>query len=887
MATTTSFLSAAERVTSSLRRLRAYVRLYVGLDSLAFIVLYLALWFWIGLALDYGVFRGFTIDWVQELPRSFRVGVLALLGAGLLTLVLAKAVKMLRPLGNAALALVLERHFPGSLGDRLITAVELGDRRKIDRYGYSPIMVEQTVRDAVERLAGLSVSEVLEWQRLKRFGTIVGLALIGPYLVAGVAYAAFHHADVPGFVRRFNDVATIWFERNILLIDTIWPRHAYLELLNEEFVDGDEMRIGRDTQAPALRVRARRWVIADSNRKRAPEGWRALLWSDLTPTLLGEPINDAAVPAEWKHWTVDRAQTEIEKSEVRGTLSADAVLTVRDTLDRLHQITLSSLMHRQLRELDIPQEVTVYYKGATSRSDQTMHQLMDNEYAGVPDLKESIEFTVRGGDYYTPLKRITVVPPPTVVELSLDEAQPAYLYHQVPSDGTKDDLRGKKHLFRDRPVSLTGDTSRIDVPVGTDVELTAKTDKDLRRPNGVRLLPRAGAGKSPVEQLDARAFRGRFDHVSAPLDFVFQFTDTDGVVGQRHIIIRPIEDLAPEVDVQIEVVRRTSQGYMVTPTAMIPFSGKVRDDRGLSEVKYAYALSAADAGASPATASLEAAGVALQFSGGFCSGLGSVAVLLLNHASPEGDDRLSQTIPLATFEQLLRERSAAAKPRAKLAEALLQPPQDVLLKEFSLDPDLEAFSVERLGLRVADEKAAQPHYQLRLSVVATDNNIETGPRSSQSKERFTVLVVSEHELLAEIAKEEEALRGKLEEAINRLKDARLKLGKVVQDLADLKPDEFSPVARRTEEVGESIVKSWDATREVHADYKRILKELKANRVQPGMINKVNDKICEPLDAAINVDFVQSDESIHDVGKNWTSRPRTGPQQTRPARTSID
>src|ERR1700730_14235383 len=207
MATTTSLLSAAEhdesrrRVTSPLRQLRGYVRLYVGLDGLAFIVLYLALWFWIGLALDYGVFRGFTIDWVQELPREFRVGVLALLGAGLLILVLAKAVKMLRPLGNAALALVLERHFPGPLGDRLITAVELGDRRKIDRYGYSPVMVEQTVHDAVERLAGLPVAEVLEWQRLKRLGTTVALALIGPYLIAGALYAAFHHADVPGFVR--------------------------------------------------------------------------------------------------------------------------------------------------------------------------------------------------------------------------------------------------------------------------------------------------------------------------------------------------------------------------------------------------------------------------------------------------------------------------------------------------------------------------------------------------------------------------------------------------------------------------------------------------------------------------------------------------------------
>jgi hypothetical protein len=874
MATITTSRPARQRdestrgVSGPLQQLRRYVRVYVGLDGLAIVLVYLALWFWLGLAADYGFFRAFTIDWVQELPRWFRIAVLAVLGTGALALVVRQAARLVRGLRNTALALVLERHFPALLGDRLITAVELADPRKVDRYGYSPLMVEQTTRDAVERLAGLAIPGVLDWQRLKRLATVVALVLVGPYLVAGTAYAALHRADVAGFVHRFNDVAVIWFERNILLIDTIWPRHAYLELLNEELTHGDEMRIGRDTPAPALRVRALKWVIADSNRRRAPEGWRALRWSDLTPGLLGEPINAAAVPPQWREWTVDRVALEIEKPEVRGSVSADAVLTARDALERLHVLASSSSMRRQLRELDIPSEVTVYYRGASSRSDQTMHQLTDNEYAGVPDLKESIEFTVRGNDYYTPPKRITMVPPPAIVELLLDEAQPAYLYHQIPSDGTKDDLRGKKHRFKDRPVSLTGDTSRIDVPVGTDVELTARTDKDLRRPDGVRLLPRPGAAeiKAPLAQLDSRAFRGQFDHVTAPVDFVFRFTDTDGVVGQRHIIIRPVEDLAPEVEVQVEVVRRTNQGYMVTPMAMVPFSGKVRDDHGLAEVKYAYALSGADTGTDPSSRSVLAATVAAQLTGGLVSGLGSVAVLSMGGHGADEDDKLAQTVPMATFEQLARERSAGAGSLAKLPEMLLAPPRDVLLKEYTLDPDLEAFSVERLGLKVADEKAAQPHYRLRLSVVATDNNIETGPRSSQSKERFTVFVVSEHELLAEIAKEEENLRIKLEEAINRLKDGRLKLEKVIQELPDLKPDEFSPLARRTEEVGESIVKSWDATREVYADYKRILKELKANRVQPGMINKVNDKICEPLDGAVSVEFVQSDESMRDFQK---------------------
>jgi hypothetical protein len=181
--------------------------------------------------------------------------------------------------------------------------------------------------------------------------------------------------------------------------------------------------------------------------------------------------------------------------------------------------------------------------------------------------------------------------------------------------------------------------------------------------------------------------------------------------------------------------------------------------------------------------------------------------------------------------------------------------------------------VEKLGLKIADEKAVQPRYRLRLWVTASDNNIETGPRAGQSKERFTVLVVSEHELLAEIAKEEESLHIKLEESVNRLKDAKVKLTKITEELPELKPDEFSPLARRSEEIGEAIVKSWDSVREIFADYKRILKELRANRVQPGMINKVNDKICEPLDGAINVEFVQADDGLHELQKKLETKSR--------------
>src|ERR1700722_5144996 len=122
---------ARRRVRSPLDQLRGTIRRYVGLEGAAVLSLYLALWFWIGLFLDYGLFRAFTFDWVQSTPRSFRAGVLIVIVAGLLA---ARGVtvvpRLFREFRDAALALVLERRFPQVLGDRLITAVELSDIRR-------------------------------------------------------------------------------------------------------------------------------------------------------------------------------------------------------------------------------------------------------------------------------------------------------------------------------------------------------------------------------------------------------------------------------------------------------------------------------------------------------------------------------------------------------------------------------------------------------------------------------------------------------------------------------------------------------------------------------------------------------------------------------------
>src|SRR5690349_3840177 len=78
-----------------LERLRGTIRRYVALEGLAVFGLYVALWFWLGLLFDYGLFKALSLDWVQELPRSFRGTLLALLTAGLVAVIAVKVVRRL------------------------------------------------------------------------------------------------------------------------------------------------------------------------------------------------------------------------------------------------------------------------------------------------------------------------------------------------------------------------------------------------------------------------------------------------------------------------------------------------------------------------------------------------------------------------------------------------------------------------------------------------------------------------------------------------------------------------------------------------------------------------------------------------------------------------
>jgi hypothetical protein len=887
------------RIVHPLDRLRGYIRRFVVYDGLLTAALFLVAWFWIGLALDFGLFKVSGFDWVQDAPRGLRAAALALLAVALVAIVATRVVlRLTREFSYPSLALVLEKRYPAVLGDRLITAVELADVRGQAHVGYSPQMIERTIAEARDAVETVPVREVFNWRRLWRRLLLVAVLMAALTAVWYGLAAAFGRVTAPGeFAWRSGDVAAIWAERNLLLRDTPWPRRAHLELLD---VSDAGLRVGKNDAPPKIRVRAYEWVTAAPGSR---DGWRPLRWSDLTPDLLGDSVSPPAslTVADEGDWS----PTDVSLSAVAGGVrmasavrpvahravpltdkTADEVFAAFPPAahpetaavhDRLDELAARPAMSRTLRRLAIPDAVTLTYRGlpadpdargrdqgSTSGSIRLTREPNGDFSAEVAGLKESVSFVVRAEDYRTAPRDIILVPPPMLTRLYRVESQPAYLFHPAPqqtrADGTLDAprfelLKGLRQVLGEKDLSLTGDRSVCSVPAGTDLVLTGIADKPLAE---VYVQPRAGrvpgappGSTAPVPiPVDGDHFTVRFtgdDRVMQSAEFELVMVDHDGVRSARPVLVQSVDDQAPTVEVAVDVLRKVGNTYLCTPSAQVPFVKEsiVRDDTGLSKVEYQFTVTRIEAQV--------VVGLQLQAVAGIWafapvvpnlgSALGPTASAVTAAQLSRGDQKQFGALPVAAFDRAYQ----ALRPDtlALLNQKLAAPPQNpdayavVRDVRFTLDGDVfDLETADRLlearghKLRVTDPGEVQPRFRIDLDVVATDVNVETGPKQGRNLEPIRLLVVSEADLLAEIGKDEESLIGRLDEALRKLADAQTKFNQQADRLSgpDLPPDLLLSARVRAEDIIQDVGKARELTRVVAAEYTRLRREVETNRV---------------------------------------------------------
>lgn len=376
------------RVSHPLDRLRGVIRRYVVIEGLLSAALFFAVWFALGLLLDFGLFRAAVWDWVLDAPSAVRI--LALVTAIVLflgTVTLRIVRRLTKELSYPALALVLERRFPKILGDRLITAVELADVSRAAREGYSAEMIRQTITEARSQVADVPVADVFNWRRLwimgiAAFGLMLGTVLAG-YIAFGISAKTF---SANRYAWRFAHVAGTFIERDVLIMSTPWPRQAHLELVG--FPENEPLRVGRDSTAPTVRARAFRYVVAD----RAQQfGWRPMVWGDLQNGWLGSEYPTtpfAAFDAVEGHSTRDALNWRTDDVENRLAVLAARLPEVRRQIDWLPEKRAALEAELQTRTASLKQLGEEKKKAADEK--KTFRTKFDPKSPQVKDLDAEI-----------------------------------------------------------------------------------------------------------------------------------------------------------------------------------------------------------------------------------------------------------------------------------------------------------------------------------------------------------------------------------------------------------------------------------------------------------------------------------------------------------------
>lgn len=241
-------LESPQAMTAPLRDMLAAVRRqtqrWVWIESLGWLAVAAAAIFWTTLALD----------WSIEPPGWVRLAMLAIGGCLIVWLLVTKLVgRLLTPLPDAALAMVVERTHPGCR-DSLSTAIELADRPRPD---VDPDLVQRTTADAVAMLGDIRPDAIF------RRRPLMMLAVGGAAAVATVA----------GLVVAQPAVGSLWARRMLALTNEPWPRRVQLEV---EGFPGGVRTVARGSDVDVIAHVRAVGGLPDvvELRTRTPDGWR-------------------------------------------------------------------------------------------------------------------------------------------------------------------------------------------------------------------------------------------------------------------------------------------------------------------------------------------------------------------------------------------------------------------------------------------------------------------------------------------------------------------------------------------------------------------------------------------------------------------------------------
>lgn len=213
MATTTANYARIDEIRPLLEGLRWRIRLYVWLEGLAVIAIWLGLTFWLALAADYlPVLLG-----ASEMPIAAR-GLVAAVVAGVGIYLFYRYIgrRAFVRLSDDSMAILLERQYR-SFQDSLVTSIEL-DRKRDTQDAAPAEMADRTILQAVKHLDEVQLSSIFNFKPLA-LKLVLAAVSVSSILLLGVLSSA---------------TLAVAADRLIMLGSTDWPRSAIIEIVGVE-----------------------------------------------------------------------------------------------------------------------------------------------------------------------------------------------------------------------------------------------------------------------------------------------------------------------------------------------------------------------------------------------------------------------------------------------------------------------------------------------------------------------------------------------------------------------------------------------------------------------------------------------------------------------------
>jgi hypothetical protein len=645
---------------------------------------------------------------------------------------------------------------------------------------------------------------------------------------------------------------------------------------------------------------------------------------------------------DWKHWTVDKLAVQKENTDVRTSLrnkvnpSNDHYEQLEAVFAQLKEKAESPMYSRTIRKLKIPDEVVASFRGESKSFGP--HPLEKTGTANkwllpLEELAESPRFKlrVRGENYFTPAKMLTLVPATQPKSITIDKEEPAYIYYRL-DDMDQSPLRGKKVYTKALPQTTTGTSNVFEIPLGSSLTINVTTDRKLHPERSAFTV------QAPIVDPNFAGFQGAIDvrpdksgfsiamtNITRNHDFVVEFFDEDSIRGERRFkIIRTLDtepvlgnlnvfgyvprkprfkalvpgekDSKEKNAAQAKEQAELANAYLITRDARIPFECAIKDDYGLVHLGYQYKHRMVDfelvAQGGKRAPVLVVDPVKHQtrigmimsnmqyWPGNPTSWLGGAAHLAgsaeMLHLSLRADQRYQEGyIPSEAFTDQLRRRRGNFINMAQFEKGDTKPLARAW--EFNLSDTNDGFDVKKHlpDLRPIDlDRDLQLHYLVQIAVQAGDNNVETGsdyihsytrevngktevvrvPLRGNTKRNangfINFIVVSENELLSQIALDEDLLSEKLEAAKEKIDAGMTSIIDQQSKLQGESP-EIKNIALRMNEVRTAVASAGNTIREAKVAYENILKEMEVNRVKAERKSDIANKVINRLDMIVD------------------------------------